>query len=145
MVITFCLVIPFPVFLTSLKNICNNKKFNDFRKREALYAPLFWTSVKRCRHGKPKSIGRFCDCKKRSYNFWRPAQQFRHPNINRWLTNNPKKIIGLKGYNLEITEWVRIGVCPNENNHRYLTTKRVKLEHIFTKSQNVLFLNFSFW
>jgi 3,4-dihydroxy 2-butanone 4-phosphate synthase / GTP cyclohydrolase II len=48
----------------------------------------------------------------------------------RLLTNNPKKIIGLKGYNLEITERIPIEICPNENNHRYLKTKREKLGHL---------------
>lgn len=52
----------------------------------------------------------------------------------RLLTNNPKKIVGLKGYNLEIVERVPIEICPNENNRRYLKTKREKLGHLFTKS-----------
>ena len=47
----------------------------------------------------------------------------------RLLTNNPKKIVGLKGYNLEIVERVPIEICPNENNQRYLQTKRQKLGH----------------
>lgn len=46
------------------------------------------------------------------------------------LTNNPKKIVGLKGYGLEITERVPIEMIPNENNERYLRTKRDKLGHI---------------
>lgn len=52
----------------------------------------------------------------------------------RLLTNNPKKVIGLKGYDLKIVERVPIEICPNENNHRYLKTKREKLGHLFTKS-----------
>jgi len=52
----------------------------------------------------------------------------------RLITNNPKKIIGLNGYSLEIVERVPIEICPNENNHRYLETKREKLGHLFTKS-----------
>jgi 3,4-dihydroxy 2-butanone 4-phosphate synthase / GTP cyclohydrolase II len=36
------------------------------------------------------------------------------------LTNNPKKVIGLKGYGLEIIERVPIEMIPNENNERYL-------------------------
>ena len=48
----------------------------------------------------------------------------------RLLTNNPKKIIGLKGYGLEIVERVPIEIIPNENNARYLETKRDKLGHL---------------
>ena len=40
------------------------------------------------------------------------------------LTNNPKKIIGLKGYGLEIIERLPIEIPPNENNVKYLKTKR---------------------
>ncbi len=46
------------------------------------------------------------------------------------LTNNPKKIVGLKGYGLEIVERVPIEIKPNENNERYLKTKRDKLGHL---------------
>lgn len=48
----------------------------------------------------------------------------------RLLTNNPKKVIGLKGYGLEIVERVPIEIPANENNERYLRTKRDKLGHI---------------
>ncbi|NWF90571.1 MAG: GTP cyclohydrolase II, partial [Ignavibacteriaceae bacterium] len=48
----------------------------------------------------------------------------------RLLTNNPKKVIGLKGYGLEIIERVPIEMPANENNERYLKTKRDKLGHI---------------
>ena len=48
----------------------------------------------------------------------------------RLLTNNPKKVIGLKGYGLEIVERVPIEIEPNENNIKYLETKRDKLGHI---------------
>ncbi len=46
------------------------------------------------------------------------------------LTNNPKKIVGLKGYGLEIVERIPIEIQPNEINARYLKTKRDKLGHI---------------
>jgi 3,4-dihydroxy 2-butanone 4-phosphate synthase/GTP cyclohydrolase II len=48
----------------------------------------------------------------------------------RLLTNNPKKIIGLKGYGLEVVERVPIEIEPNENNAKYLQTKKIKLGHI---------------
>ncbi|RKY67928.1 MAG: bifunctional 3,4-dihydroxy-2-butanone-4-phosphate synthase/GTP cyclohydrolase II [Candidatus Latescibacterota bacterium] len=48
----------------------------------------------------------------------------------RLLTNNPKKVIGLAGYGLEIVERVPIKIVPNEINARYLKTKREKLGHI---------------
>lgn len=49
------------------------------------------------------------------------------------LTNNPKKIIGLKGYGLEIVERVPIEIPPNKINEKYLQTKRDKLGHIILK------------
>jgi len=48
----------------------------------------------------------------------------------RLLTNNPRKVVGLEGYGLEITEQVPIRVKPNPHNLRYLKTKRDKLGHL---------------
>ncbi|HVO74316.1 MAG TPA: bifunctional 3,4-dihydroxy-2-butanone-4-phosphate synthase/GTP cyclohydrolase II [Ignavibacteriaceae bacterium] len=48
----------------------------------------------------------------------------------RLLTNNPKKVVGLQGYGLEIIERVPIEMPPNDNNEKYLKTKRDKLGHI---------------
>ena len=48
----------------------------------------------------------------------------------RLLTNNPKKVVGLEGYGLEIVEQVPIRVKPNPHNRRYLKTKREKLGHL---------------
>jgi len=48
----------------------------------------------------------------------------------RLLTNNPKKVVGLKGYGLQITEQVPIRVKPNPHNAKYLKTKREKLGHL---------------
>lgn len=46
------------------------------------------------------------------------------------MTNNPKKIIGLEGYGLNITKRISIKITPNKSNERYLNTKKTKLEHI---------------
>ena len=48
----------------------------------------------------------------------------------RLLTNNPKKIVGLEGYGLEITEQVPIRIRPNPHNEKYLRVKREKLGHL---------------
>lgn len=48
----------------------------------------------------------------------------------RLLTNNPKKIVGLEGYGLEIIKQVPIRVPANPHNARYLKTKREKLGHL---------------
>lgn len=48
----------------------------------------------------------------------------------RLLTNNPKKIIGLTGYGLEIVERIPLEINPNRYNERYLKTKRDKLGHL---------------
>ena len=48
----------------------------------------------------------------------------------RLLTNNPKKLVGLEGYGLTITERVPIEIRPNEKNIQYLQTKKTKLGHI---------------
>jgi len=48
----------------------------------------------------------------------------------RLLTNNPKKLVGLVGYGLEIVEQVPIKVNPNPHNARYLQTKRQKMGHL---------------
>jgi 3,4-dihydroxy 2-butanone 4-phosphate synthase/GTP cyclohydrolase II len=47
----------------------------------------------------------------------------------RLLTNNPKKVVGLEGYDLRIVERVPIQVPANESNRRYLQTKKEKLGH----------------
>ena len=48
----------------------------------------------------------------------------------RLLTNNPKKIVGLEGYGLEVVEQVPIRVAPNPHNEKYLRVKREKLGHL---------------
>jgi 3,4-dihydroxy 2-butanone 4-phosphate synthase/GTP cyclohydrolase II len=46
------------------------------------------------------------------------------------LTNNPKKIIGLEGYGLSVTDQVPIEADPNPHNEEYLRSKRERLGHI---------------
>ena len=48
----------------------------------------------------------------------------------RLLTNNPKKIVGLEGYGLEVKEQLPIAVTPNPHNEKYLETKRKKMGHL---------------
>jgi 3,4-dihydroxy 2-butanone 4-phosphate synthase/GTP cyclohydrolase II len=48
----------------------------------------------------------------------------------RLMTNNPRKIVGLEGYGLQVVERVPIEIPPREENIRYLRTKREKLGHI---------------
>lgn len=47
----------------------------------------------------------------------------------RLLTNNPAKYGGLEGYDLTITERIPLVICANEENARYLSTKKEKLGH----------------
>jgi 3,4-dihydroxy 2-butanone 4-phosphate synthase/GTP cyclohydrolase II len=51
----------------------------------------------------------------------------------RLLTNNPRKVVGLSAYGMEIVERVPIEIEANEVNRRYLSTKRDKLGHILTQ------------
>ena len=47
----------------------------------------------------------------------------------RLMTNNPRKVVGLEGHDLEIVEQVALQVPPNPHNEEYLKTKREKLGH----------------
>ena len=46
------------------------------------------------------------------------------------LTNNPKKIVGLEGYGIEVVEQIPIVVDPNNHNRYYLKTKQDKMGHL---------------
>jgi len=48
----------------------------------------------------------------------------------RLMTNNPRKLVGLSGYGIEITERVPIQLNHNEKNEHYLKTKQDKLSHL---------------
>jgi 3,4-dihydroxy 2-butanone 4-phosphate synthase/GTP cyclohydrolase II len=62
------------------------------------------------------------------------AQILRYLGVSqlRLMTNNPKKIIGLEGYGLSITEQVPIEFPANTYNENYLATKKEKLGHTLT-------------
>ena len=51
----------------------------------------------------------------------------------RLLTNNLTKVVGLRGFGLEVSERVPLEMTPNGHNDRYLKTKREKLNHVFDK------------
>jgi 3,4-dihydroxy 2-butanone 4-phosphate synthase / GTP cyclohydrolase II len=53
----------------------------------------------------------------------------------RLLTNNPRKIIGLEGYGLNIIERIPLEIAPNGVNLRYLKTKRDKLHHLLLQKE----------
>ncbi|MDD5139904.1 MAG: bifunctional 3,4-dihydroxy-2-butanone-4-phosphate synthase/GTP cyclohydrolase II [Verrucomicrobiales bacterium] len=48
----------------------------------------------------------------------------------RLLTNNPKKVVGLKGYGLKIVQQVPIKIKANPHNEKYLKAKREKMGHL---------------
>jgi len=45
------------------------------------------------------------------------------------MTNNPKKIVGLEGYGLEVVKRIPLEIAPSRTNRRYLLTKKIKLGH----------------
>ena len=47
----------------------------------------------------------------------------------RLLSNNPRKLVGLEGYGLSVSEWIPLEIPASEHTRRYLTTKKVKLGH----------------
>lgn len=46
------------------------------------------------------------------------------------MTNNPRKIVGLEGHGLKVTNRVSLTILPGENNKRYLETKKLRLGHL---------------
>ena len=49
----------------------------------------------------------------------------------RLITNNPRKVVGLQGYGIEIEERIPLVIPPNKYNEKYLGTKEAKLGHLF--------------
>lgn len=54
------------------------------------------------------------------------------------LTNNPKKVVGLNGYGLEIVERVPLEIKSNKSNEFYLKTKKEKMGHILNEFDDML-------
>jgi len=52
------------------------------------------------------------------------------------LTNNPRKIAGLGGYGIEVSERVPLVICPNDNNAEYLSVKKTKLGHMIDEDNS---------
>jgi len=49
------------------------------------------------------------------------------------MTNNPKKIVGLEGYGLDVVERVQVEMEPSAHSHRYLKTKKDRMGHLLKK------------
>jgi 3,4-dihydroxy 2-butanone 4-phosphate synthase/GTP cyclohydrolase II len=47
----------------------------------------------------------------------------------RLLSNNPRKLVGVEGYGLSVTEWLPLEIPASESTRRYLTAKKEKLGH----------------
>lgn len=55
----------------------------------------------------------------------------------RLLTNNPRKIVGLHGHGLDVTERIPIEIPAGDKNRRYLTTKRDKMGHLLNTLETI--------
>ena len=47
----------------------------------------------------------------------------------RLLSNNPRKLVGIEGYGLSVSEWLPLEIPASDTTRRYLTTKKEKLGH----------------
>ena len=50
----------------------------------------------------------------------------------RLLSNNPRKLVGIEGYQLTVREWIPLEIPASDSTRRYLTTKKNKLGHKLT-------------
>jgi 3,4-dihydroxy 2-butanone 4-phosphate synthase/GTP cyclohydrolase II len=50
----------------------------------------------------------------------------------RLLSNNPRKLVGIEGYQLSVAEWIPLEIPASDATRRYLTTKKNKLGHKLT-------------
>lgn len=75
------------------------------------------------------------------------AQILVHLGVNRLrlMTNNPRKVVALAGYGLDIVERVPLRVRPGKYNARYLQTKHEKLGHLFESDTLETEKNHEWW
>ncbi len=68
------------------------------------------------------------------------AQMLKELGVTRMclLTNNPRKIVGLAGFGLEVVERIPLIVEHSEHNLRYLETKRTRLGHLFDHGKSIV-------
>ena len=50
----------------------------------------------------------------------------------RLLSNNPRKLVGIEGYQLSVAEWIPLEIPPSDHTRGYLKTKKEKLGHKLT-------------
>jgi 3,4-dihydroxy 2-butanone 4-phosphate synthase / GTP cyclohydrolase II len=50
----------------------------------------------------------------------------------RLLSNNPRKLVGIEGYQLSVVDWIPLEIPASDSTRRYLTTKKQKLGHKLT-------------
>jgi 3,4-dihydroxy 2-butanone 4-phosphate synthase / GTP cyclohydrolase II len=50
----------------------------------------------------------------------------------RLLSNNPRKLVGIEGYQLSVAEWIPLEIPASDGTRRYMTTKKEKLGHKLT-------------
>jgi 3,4-dihydroxy 2-butanone 4-phosphate synthase/GTP cyclohydrolase II len=50
----------------------------------------------------------------------------------RLLSNNPRKLVGIEGYQLSVAEWLPLEIAPSDHTRSYLKTKKEKLGHKLT-------------
>ena len=99
--------------------------------RAAQQAPGLRAAGHRRRHGAgEQKLGFAPDLR----NYGIGAQILRDLGLSsiRVLTNNPRKLVGLEGYGLEIVERVPLVAGPTDENRDYLDVKRDKLGHLLT-------------
>ena len=48
------------------------------------------------------------------------------------LSNNPRKLVGIEGYGLSVSQWLPLEIPTSEHTRRYLKTKKEKLGHRLT-------------
>jgi 3,4-dihydroxy 2-butanone 4-phosphate synthase/GTP cyclohydrolase II len=47
----------------------------------------------------------------------------------RLLSNNPRKLVGIEGYGLSVSEWLPLEIEASDSSRKYLKTKKDKLGH----------------